>query len=80
MESVKACPGKALLLRSRDLALRPLAEDMVKAFKAKFEPEPRRIQLRGDSSHILDDEKGLVSLEISADQDRFAKVVHAYYP
>ena len=37
-------------------------------------------KLRGNSSHILDDENDLVALRVPADQDRLTRIVQIYFP
>lgn len=71
---------EALLLHSKVLGLRKPAANTLKAFKQWFEPLPRRAQLRGYSSHVLDDESDLVALRVPADQDRLTRTVQVYFP
>lgn len=77
---VNESPEEALLLHSNILQLKKPAENTLKAFKQWFEPEPRKTKLRGNSSHILDDESDLVALRVPADQDRLTRIVQTYFP
>ena len=72
--------NEALLLNSQILGLKPPIETSLRAFKAKSEPQPRKTMLCGCSSHILDDEKDLIALQVPADQDRLLTIIRTYLP
>ena len=72
---------KALLLHSKVLKLEAPASRTLRAFKVWFgSPGAGNTRLRGQSSHILDNEDDLVALRIPAEQDRLTKLVQAYFP
>ncbi|MCJ1245211.1 hypothetical protein MMC30_002412 [Trapelia coarctata] len=72
---------EALLLHSGVLKLEAPANRTLKAFKDWFgNPNEGNTRLRGQSSHILDDENDLIALRIPAEQDRLTKLVQRYFP
>jgi len=71
----------ALLRHSEILKLEAPANRTLKAFKEWFgSPDVGNTRLRGQSSHILDDENDLIALRIPAEQDRLTKLVQRYFP
>jgi hypothetical protein len=69
-------PEKAILRRSRVLALEKPHSGSFRAFKNWFRDKK---PLRGSGWHLLDDEDDMISLHVETDPDRLSAFIQRYF-